>query len=82
VVPRAVRERFGLIGGRSHEIELFESPDGILLRPAGAEVRATRDASGWVVFHSESEQMPDERLDPVALVDAERHRRTRAVSSE
>jgi hypothetical protein len=52
------------------------------LRPAGAEVRATRDASGWVVFHSESEQMPDQRLDPVALVDAERHRRTRAVSSE
>jgi len=81
VVPRPVRERFGLTGG-SHEMELIEEPDGIVLRPAGTEVAATRDASGWVVFHSDSDDVPRESIDPVALVEKERVRRVRRLSGQ
>jgi AbrB family looped-hinge helix DNA binding protein len=82
VVPRAVRERFGLTGGESHEMELVEAPDGIVLRPVGADVPVTRDASGWVVFHSDTDGVATESIDPVAVVEAERERRTRQVTGE
>ncbi len=76
VLPRAVRDRFG-ISGASHEMEIVETPDGIVLRPVGHEVPATRAPSGWVVFHSETSDDARESVDPVAVVDAERDRRTR-----
>jgi bifunctional DNA-binding transcriptional regulator/antitoxin component of YhaV-PrlF toxin-antitoxin module len=78
VVPRAVRERFGLTG-TSHEMELVEVPEGIVLRPVGTDVPVTRDASGWVVFHSETDEVARESIDPVALIETVRERRTRDV---
>ncbi len=78
VVPRQVRERFGLTGA-SHEMELIEEPDCIVLRPAGTEVPAARDASGCVVFHSDSDSVPRESIDPVALVEKERESRVRKL---
>lgn len=74
VVPKAIRERYGLVGG-SHEMEITDTPDGIVLRPKGDMVPAVRDVSGWVVFQSG----PEETVDPVAAIDAERHRRERSV---
>jgi bifunctional DNA-binding transcriptional regulator/antitoxin component of YhaV-PrlF toxin-antitoxin module len=79
VLPRAVRERFGL-AGVAHQLELVENPDGILLRPVGADVPVTRDASGWVVFHSDPDGVA--ARDPVTLVDEMRARRIREVSDE
>jgi AbrB family looped-hinge helix DNA binding protein len=79
VLPKAVRERFGL-AGVAHELEVVESPDGILLRPVGADVPVTRDASGWVVFHSETDGGAP--LDPVALIDEERTHRIREIAGE
>ena len=73
VLPKALRERFGL-AGVAHELEVVENPEGILLRPVGADVPVTRDGSGWVVFRS------DPGPDPVALIDEERARRTREIS--
>lgn len=80
-MPRAVRERFGLIGG-PYQIELVEAPEGIVLRPVGAEVSATRDASGWVVFHSDTDDAAPGSIDPVAVVEKVRERRGRRVSGE
>lgn len=79
VLPRAVRERFGL-AGVAHQLEVVENPDGILLRPVGADVPVTRDASGWVVFHSDADGLAP--LDPVTLVDEERARRIREIAGE
>jgi AbrB family looped-hinge helix DNA binding protein len=79
VLPKTVRERFGL-AGVAHELEVVENPDGILLRPVGADVPVTRDSSGWVVFHSESPG--GAALDPVTLVDEERARRIRDIAGE
>jgi AbrB family looped-hinge helix DNA binding protein len=75
VLPRVIRERLGLIGPA--QLELVDSPDGVVLRPVGADVPYTRDASGWVVFHSDGPESAAESIDPVAAVDAERERRTR-----
>lgn len=75
VVPKAIRERYGLVG-RSHEMEITDTPEGIVLRPKGDMVPAIRDTSGWVVFQSGEE----ETVDPVAAVDAERCRRERSVA--
>jgi AbrB family looped-hinge helix DNA binding protein len=79
VLPRAVRERFGL-AGVAHQLEVVENPDGILLRPVGADVPVTRDASGWVVFHSDADGGAP--LDPVVLIDEDRARRIREISGE
>ena len=82
VVPRAVRERFGLTGSQSHAMELVEAPEGIVLRPVGAEVPVSRDASGWVVFHSDTDGLTREVIDPAALVESVRERRTRHATGE
>ena len=79
VLPMAVRERFGL-AGIAHQLEVIENADGILLRPVGADVPVTRDASGWVIFHSDPDGAAP--VDPVALVDEERARRIREISGE
>jgi AbrB family looped-hinge helix DNA binding protein len=81
VVPRAVRERFGLTGG-PYQMELVEAPEGIVLRPVGVDVSVTRDASGWVVFHSDADDAPPGSIDPIAAVETERERRGRQVSNE
>jgi AbrB family looped-hinge helix DNA binding protein len=79
VLPRAVRERFGLTGG-AHEMEVIETPDGIVLRPVGDYVPMTRDPSGWVVFHSNvTSEEERQALDPVAQVAAMREQRNRDV---
>jgi bifunctional DNA-binding transcriptional regulator/antitoxin component of YhaV-PrlF toxin-antitoxin module len=80
VVPRATRERFGLMGA-AHRLEIVEASDGIVLRPTGVDVAVTRDASGWIVFHSDEAGAVD-LLDPVTLVDAERSSREHQVAGE
>ncbi len=80
VLPRATRERFGLTGA-AHRLEIVEASDGIVLRPTGVDVPVTRDASGWIVFHSDAAGAVGS-LDPVALVDAERSRRGQQVAGE
>lgn len=74
VVPKAVRERYGLVGA-PHELELVETAEGIMLRPRAETIPAVRHPSGWVVFQSGDE----ETVDPVALVEADRERRHRHV---
>lgn len=74
VIPQGIRERYGL-GKGSHRLEIFESPEGIVLRPAAEEIPAERHPSGWVVFRSGVEQ----RIDPSRAVEEERERRHRQV---
>lgn len=76
VLPRVIRERLGLTGAA--QLEVVDSPDGVLLRPVGADVPFTRDTSGWVVFHSDGPEIAQESIDPVAAVAAERDRRARS----
>jgi hypothetical protein len=73
VVLQAAQARFGLTGV-AHPLEIVEASDGTVLQPTGVDVPATRDASGWIVFHSDAAGAADS-LDSVALVDAERSRR-------
>jgi AbrB family looped-hinge helix DNA binding protein len=77
VIPRRVRERYGLVDG-SFRLEVVEAPDGILLRPSGNEVPAERHASGWVVFRSGE----SESTDPVETVEEERRRRHEDIIDE
>ena len=70
VVPKAFRERYGLVGG-VFELEASDSPEGIVLRPKGEAVPSVRRPSGWVVFTSG----PDATVDPVAAIAEERRRR-------
>lgn len=70
VIPRMVRERYGLLDG-SYRLELSESVEGIVLRPVPEEIPAERHESGWVVFQSGDE----ETVDPVEAVEEERERR-------
>lgn len=74
VIPLAIREKYGLDRG-SHQLEIFESAEGIVLRPAAEEIPAERHPSGWVVFRSSSK----EGIDPSQAVEEERERRHRQV---
>lgn len=79
VLPKIIRERYGLADGR-HEMELVDTPDGILLRPRAEFIKAERTAGGWVVFQAAE---PDrESVDPVAAIESERDRRHRHVMGE
>jgi AbrB family looped-hinge helix DNA binding protein len=77
VIPRAIRQRFGLAEG-SHELEVVESAEGIVLRPRLEEVPAERHASGWIVFRSGDQ----ESTDPTAAIDRERERRHRQITGQ
>ena len=77
VIPRAIRQRYGL-GEGSHELEVLESAEGIVLRPSLEEVPAERHASGWVVFRSGG----PESTDPTAAIDPERERRHRQITDQ
>jgi len=77
VVPHAIREKYGLAGG-GHRLEIFESAEGIVLRPKPEVIPARRDPSGWVVFDSGGE----ERVDPARAVAESRERRHRRVRGE
>lgn len=77
VIPRAVRERYGLLDG-SHRLEIQESAEGILLRPKPVQVRTERHSSGWLVFRSRD----DVAVDPVRSVGKERERRHRQVRGQ
>jgi AbrB family looped-hinge helix DNA binding protein len=75
VVPKALRERFGLIGG-AFQLEVSDTPEGIVLRPKGEAVPVTRRPSGWVVFSSGE----GETIDSVAEITRERDRRTEQLT--
>lgn len=78
VVPKAVRERYGLVGA-PHELELSDTEEGIVLRPKSEIVPLVRDASGWLVFHSKGEE---DSVDPVAAIEQMRAARSRAITGE
>jgi AbrB family looped-hinge helix DNA binding protein len=75
VIPKALRERYGLVGG-TYELEASDSPEGIILRPKGELVPSVRRPSGWVVFTSG----PEALVDPVAAIDEERRRRHNSIA--
>jgi len=77
VVPLAVRERYGLVGG-DFRLEVRESAEGILLQPKWDEIPVERHPSGWLVFRSADR----ESVDPVAAVEATRDRRRREITGE
>ena len=77
VVPRAMCEKYGLVDG-SHRLEIFESADGIVLRPKPEEIPAERHASGWVGFRSGQEQT----VDLGQAVEEEREHRHRQIRGE
>ena len=70
VIPRAIRERYGLLEG-SYRLEIRESAEGIVLRPELEEIPVERHPSGWIVFRSGEEEAGD----PVRTVGEERERR-------
>ena len=79
VLPKRIRERYGLADGR-HEIDVLDTPDGILLRPRAEFVKVERTAGGWMVF--QSAETDGESIDPVAAIQSERERRHRDVTGE
>jgi AbrB family looped-hinge helix DNA binding protein len=77
VIPRRVRERYGLVEG-AFRLEVVEDAEGILLRPSAEEIPAQRHASGWMVFGSDDE----EPVDPAEALELERERRHRAIRDD
>ena len=77
VLPKAVRERYGLAGA-AHQWEVTDTADGIVLRPKAEPVPLVRSPNGWMVFQSGEEEM----LDPVITVDEVRSARARVVTGE
>jgi AbrB family looped-hinge helix DNA binding protein len=77
VIPRRVRERYGLVEG-TFQLEVVEDVDGILLRPRAEEIPARRHATGWVVFDSGEEGT----VDPTKAVEEERARRHRVIRGD
>jgi bifunctional DNA-binding transcriptional regulator/antitoxin component of YhaV-PrlF toxin-antitoxin module len=77
VLPRATRERYGLVDG-THALDLEETADGILLSPRGEAIPATRHASGWIVFRSGEPGS----IDPTHAVTQSRERRHRSVAGD
>jgi len=77
VLPKAVRERYGLLPG-AHELEATDTPDGIILRPKVEAAPLIRSESGWMVFQSDKGEV----MDPVAAVEATRLERFRVVAGE
>jgi bifunctional DNA-binding transcriptional regulator/antitoxin component of YhaV-PrlF toxin-antitoxin module len=75
VVPKALRERYGLVGG-VYDLEASDTPEGIVLRPKGDTVPVVRRPSGWVVFTSGAEAT----VDSVAEIERERRRRHDSVT--
>jgi bifunctional DNA-binding transcriptional regulator/antitoxin component of YhaV-PrlF toxin-antitoxin module len=75
VIPQVVRERYGLVEGSSYDLEIRESPEGIVLRPAFEEIPVERDPSGWLIFQSGEE----DNVDPVEAVQDAREQRDREV---
>lgn len=80
VLPKAVRERYGL-GGAPHELELVDTAEGILLRPKAEFVPVQRTKSGWLVFESPLGS-GEEPIDPVAAVERMREERIRHIMGE
>ncbi len=80
VLPRVLRERYGL-GGASHEMELVDTPDGILMRPKAEFLNLKRTSSGWTVFEAPT-QPGAEPIDSVVEIELDRERRRRDVAGE
>lgn len=72
VVPKAVRERFGL--HKDSELELEESADGIVLKPIAEEAMWVRK-NGRLVFRGS----PAGRIDWNRLVEQDREERMRKI---
>jgi bifunctional DNA-binding transcriptional regulator/antitoxin component of YhaV-PrlF toxin-antitoxin module len=77
VIPRFVRNRYGM-GTGSHQLEIVESPDGIVLRPQLEEIGADRHPSGWLVFRP----LGESEGDPVEEIDRVRENRSREVRGQ
>jgi AbrB family looped-hinge helix DNA binding protein len=73
VVPKAVRDRFGLSPGK--ELELLVEPDGIRLRPVSVPP-ALAEVEGLLVCTSE---IPIEAWDLTAFIQKEREGRSREL---
>lgn len=71
VIPKAVRERYGLWPGEP--LELIEGGDELRLRPQATHASVIRDADGGVSF--DGELPPD--FDIVGAIDAVRAARAR-----
>lgn len=73
VVPKALRERFGLREGS--EIEIEESSEGILLKPEAQQGGLVRDKHGRLVFTGR----PVGKINWDRLVDDMREERIRKI---
>lgn len=80
VVPKVLRERYGL-GGAAHELELVDTPDGILMRPKAEFLNTKRTSSGWMVFEAPT-QPGAKPIDSVAEIELDRDLRRRRVAGE
>ena len=76
VLPKTLRERYGLADGR-HDVEVVDTPEGILLRPRPEFIDAVRTPDGWVVFPSDESNA--DKVDSVAAIQDERERRHRHI---
>jgi AbrB family looped-hinge helix DNA binding protein len=73
VVPKAVREHFGLRG--DSRLELEETADAIVLRPVERGAGLAKDEDGWLVFAGD----PEVRINWDTIVDDMREERIREI---
>ena len=77
VIPRDIREKLGL-GSGSHQLDVEDTPEGIVLRPKVEEIPVERHSSGWIVFRSGG----DETGDPIQAVEESRAGRQRHLTGD
>lgn len=73
VVPKPVRDRFGLQG--EGNLELVESSEGFVLKPAEIPAGMVRDGDGWLVISGD----PNAKIDWSRIVDDDREERMRKI---
>lgn len=72
VIPKSLRDRFGL--RKDSELEIKESKEGIVLKPA-EESGLCRDENGWLVFRGR----PTRPIDWDKLIEEDREERMREI---
>jgi AbrB family looped-hinge helix DNA binding protein len=73
VVPKSVRERFGL--RKDSKLKLEETAEGIVLRPVRRESGLMKDEHGWLVFSGH----PEAGINWDTVVDDMREERIREI---
>ena len=73
VVPKSVRERFGL--RKDSKLELEETAEGMVLKPIEQESALVRDKHGWLVHTGR----PVGKIDWDRLVQEDREERMRKI---